>query len=347
MTKAKPPEIEKARAVGQPEHCGNLSIRRVWRKSSRRGDLGRWAGSSSGLRIRLGGAAQAPGGHGTLGGAMQRRVRRRVAVGAIAVVAVAIGIVVSRLGTQTGGVKPDPSCTAAVGPDRFSVDLDQAANAATIAAVGKREGMSDHAVTVALAAALQESRLRNLDFGDRDSVGLFQQRPSQGWGTPAQLTNPRYAAKSFYGALAEVPGWETMDVTDAAQHVQRSAAPDAYARWEAQARVFAQVLTGEVAAGFSCRFDSPPAAGAPGTLGGAMAAELGPSSVSNAVVGAVRGWTTAGWLVAHAPAYKITEVTFAGLRWTPSSGTWEPHGPARNQVQLRRAGVRTGAELST
>jgi len=153
---------------------------------------------------------------------MHRRVRRLVTVGAIAVVVVVTGIVVTRVGTQTVKPEPLPSCTATAGPDQATLDLEQASNAATIAAVGKREEMSDHAVTVALAAAMQESRLRNLDFGDRDSVGLFQQRPSQGWGTPAQLTNPRYAARSFYRALAEVSGWASMDVTDAAQHVQRS-----------------------------------------------------------------------------------------------------------------------------
>jgi len=273
-----------------------------------------------------------------------------VAVGAVAVVAVVAAIALNRVGTQTPKVKPDPSCTAKVGPTQATLDLGQAANAATIAAVGKREGMSDHAVTVALAAALQESRLRNLDFGDRDSVGLFQQRPSQGWGTPAQLTNPRYAATSFYGALAQVPGWATMDVTDAAQHVQRSAAPDAYARWEPQARVLAQVLTGEAAAGFTCAFDNLGSATATatgtGALGVAVVGDLGPGSIGTDVTPA-RGWTIAGWLVAHASAYRITEVSFAGLRWTPSSGTWDVYGPARNQVRLVRAGVRTGAELSS
>ncbi len=277
---------------------------------------------------------------------MQKRVRRRVAVGAVVLVLVGAGVVVTRIGTQTDAVKADPLCTATAGPARFTFDLDQAANAATIAAVGKHEGMSDHAVTVALAAAQQESRLRNLDFGDRDSVGLFQQRPSQGWGTPAQLTNPRYAATSFYGALAHVPGWATMDVTAAAQHVQRSAAPDAYARWEPQARVLAQVLTGEVPAGFTCQFSDAPAVGASGSLGTTVTAELGPSSIGTEVT-AARGWTVASWLVAHVQAYRITEVTFAGLRWTSSSGKWEPSLPARNRVQLRRAGVRTGAELST
>jgi hypothetical protein len=239
-----------------------------------------------------------------------------------------------------------PSCTATVGTAHFTLDLTQAANAGTIAAVGKREQLSDHAVTIALAAALQESKLRNLPGGDQDSVGLFQQRPSQGWGTRTQLMNPRYAASSFYLALSKVPGWSTMAVTDAAQQVQRSAAPDAYAAWEPQARILAQVLTGEAPAGFGCHFDVAGGGSAATRLRTAMTAELGRSALGTEV-NAARGWIAAGWLVAHAHAYRITEVRFAGLRWTPSSAAWAPYSPARSQVELRRAGVAPGAELST
>lgn len=139
-----------------------------------------------------------------------------------------------------------PSCIATVGSDTYHLDLSQGANARTIADAGMRAGLSHHAVTVAFATALQESQLHNLGYGDRDSVGLFQQRPSQGWGTRSQLMDPTYAANAFFRALGRVPGWTTMSVTDAAQHVQRSNAPDAYARWEAEARVLARILTGEV-----------------------------------------------------------------------------------------------------
>jgi cell wall-associated NlpC family hydrolase len=93
---------------------------------------------------------------------------------------------------------------------------------------------------------LQESDLQNLDYGDRDSLGLFQQRPSQGWGTPAQILNPTYAAGQFYKQLLHVPGWRSMSTTDAAQAVQRSAYPDAYAKWQAQAQTLAAEYTGTV-----------------------------------------------------------------------------------------------------
>lgn len=113
-------------------------------------------------------------------------------------------------------------------------------NARTIIAVGRGGGMTDDAITIALMTAMQESSLRNLDHGDRDSLGLFQQRPSQGWGTPDQVRDPVWAAKSFYGindrgtnpGLVHIRGWESMTPTAAAQAVQRSAYPDAYAQWE-------------------------------------------------------------------------------------------------------------------
>jgi murein DD-endopeptidase MepM/ murein hydrolase activator NlpD len=116
----------------------------------------------------------------------------------------------------------------------------QIANATTIVAVGARMRVPAGGWVVAVATAMQESGLHNLgDLGsrnDHDSLGLFQQRPSQGWGTPEQVMDPVYAATSFYQKLLSIPGWQQMPVTVAAQRVQRSAYPDAYARWEPQAR---------------------------------------------------------------------------------------------------------------
>src|SRR4051794_34036882 len=108
---------------------------------------------------------------------------------------------------------------------------EQATNAATIAAVARDRGLPDRAVVLALATAQQESHLRNLPYGDRDSLGLFQQRPSQGWGTPAQVQDPAYAAGKFYDHLVRVPGWQTGRLTVIAQRVQRSGFPEAYQKW--------------------------------------------------------------------------------------------------------------------
>ncbi|MGX1025401.1 cell wall-associated NlpC family hydrolase [Streptomyces ambofaciens] len=109
---------------------------------------------------------------------------------------------------------------------------EQLPNAKIIVATGIQLGISARGQVVALATALQESALRNLDHGDRDSVGLFQQRPSMGWGTREQLMDPVYASKKFYNALQSVNGWESMPVTAAAQKVQKSGLPDAYAKHE-------------------------------------------------------------------------------------------------------------------
>ncbi|MEV7122857.1 NlpC/P60 family protein [Kitasatospora griseola] len=95
---------------------------------------------------------------------------------------------------------------------------------------------------IALATAMQESRLRNLSYGDRDSLGLFQQRPSQGWGTPEQLTDPVYASTAFYKELLKVSGWQDLPLTVAAQAVQRSGYPDAYAQWEPLATALQQAI---------------------------------------------------------------------------------------------------------
>src|SRR6188768_4086943 len=111
------------------------------------------------------------------------------------------------------------------------------ANAATIAAVGLTKKVPDRAIVVALATSLQESKLENLSGGDRDSIGLFQQRPSQGWGKPEQISDPRYAATKFYNALLKVKNWQGMRVTEAAQRVQRSAFPEAYEKWADDAQV--------------------------------------------------------------------------------------------------------------
>src|SRR5262245_59884111 len=152
---------------------------------------------------------------------------------------------------------------------QVTLDLDQMANAATIAAVGIRGGVPERGVIIALATALQESKLRNLTGGDRDSVGLFQQRPSQGWVTPAQINDPRYAAGRLYSALVRVRGWQDMRVTDAAQAVQRSAHPELYQQWEPKATVLTKALVGAASGAVAC---TP--AGAPPQHGAAAAAAL-------------------------------------------------------------------------
>ncbi|MFC9431490.1 C40 family peptidase [Streptomyces sp. NPDC056987] len=122
-----------------------------------------------------------------------------------------------------------------LGASGLNLTAEQTRNSETIVSTGANMGVPVRGQVIAIATAMQESSLRNLDGGDRDSVGLFQQRPSQGWGTVAQIMNPVYASTQFYRHLLAVPGWQKMAVTDAAQAVQNSGFPEAYAKHEARA----------------------------------------------------------------------------------------------------------------
>ena len=169
---------------------------------------------------------------------------RTVAVGAV----VALGAVASTLVLVDRGGVPSlldtSGCTAEVDGHTVEIDLEQAENAALITAISVQRGLPARAASIALATAFQESKLYNIEYGDRDSVGLFQQRTSQGWGSVAQLMDPVYAANAFYDALVKVDGYREMEITEAAQAVQRSAYPDAYADHEDDGRALASALTG-------------------------------------------------------------------------------------------------------
>jgi hypothetical protein len=166
-----------------------------------------------------------------------------------ALLTVGAGPVAATLGVAilAGGVAPSPvqasqasttagNCLLSSRDGHFSARLegDEVTNAATIDAVGRNLDIPTYGEVIALATALQESGLRNLTYGDRDSLGLFQQRPSQGWGTPEQVLDPVYAATQFYRHLQAIPEWPRLSLTVAAQAVQHSAYPDAYAKWQSE-----------------------------------------------------------------------------------------------------------------
>lgn len=143
-------------------------------------------------------------------------------------VAVLVGFLISPL------LRADAACTpghgAAPAPDLDGWTAEQIDNARIIVTIGAERGLPEQAQVIAVATAMQESSLRNLRGGDRDSIGLFQQRPSQGWGTPKQLADPAYQTRKFYDKLRKVRGWRQMRLTEAAQAVQISAFPEAYAK---------------------------------------------------------------------------------------------------------------------
>ncbi|WP_328424600.1 MULTISPECIES: hypothetical protein [unclassified Micromonospora] len=139
--------------------------------------------------------------------------------------------------------KPAAVAVQSVSPQgeqsRIDLNGEQTANVKAIIAATKKAGLPERAAVISIATSLQESKLENLghlgDMNDHDSLGLFQQRPSSGWGTPEQITDPEYSTTAFLKGLKQVDGWQDMPLTDAAQTVQVSAYPDAYAQWEKQA----------------------------------------------------------------------------------------------------------------
>ncbi len=268
-------------------------------------------------------------------------MRKKPVVAGAALLALlgALGVFVV-LRTVVGNIKlPQlgPECVVRADGE-VTLDSAQMANAATIAAVGVRRGLPEQAVVVALATAFQESKLENLDDGDRDSVGLFQQRPSQGWGTFEQIKDPRYAAGRFYSALKKVKGWEEMRITDAAQKVQRSAYPNAYEKWADESRVLAAALTGRATGAVECRITGTPvirgAEAATALLAGLKldwgkklpktAAASDTAGLTVAVSSADTGWRYAHWLVSHASVSGLERVRFADLEWHAPEGKWQP-----------------------
>jgi hypothetical protein len=184
--------------------------------------------------------------------------RTGAAIATAAFLGVAAVAVLWGPGIYSSYTAPPPSnrCTVSTPSAKYSRSAEATDNAAIIATVGWANGFDEKGVTVAVATAIQESGLRNLNYGDRDSVGLFQQRASQGWGTVEQILDARYSATMFYKALAKVSGWEGLRVTEAAQAVQRSGFPEAYAAHEAEARAWANAL-GAVEGTVNCELTSP------------------------------------------------------------------------------------------
>jgi len=254
----------------------------------------------------------------------------------IVVVALVLGggyLLVRYLEDQPGYPLTSECGASSSGDTLVRLDAEQMAHASTIAAVGLRRGLPRRAVTVALATALQESKLRNLGHGDRDSLGLFQQRPSQGWGKPDQLNDPRYAAGAFYERLVRIPDWQRMRVTEAAQAVQRSAHPEAYQKWASEAAVLAKALSGETPASITCVLHGQAVARAGGarTVGTALELDWGRISIQEphrgdrlrlTVRGERSGWRLAHWLVSHAAEHGIERVSYSGREWTARNGTW-------------------------
>ena len=236
-------------------------------------------------------------------------------------------------------------CVATANNRSAVVDLEQAHFASIIAGVSVRRGLPARAASIALATAYQETGIRNLNYGDRDSVGLFQQRPSQGWGTKQQLMDPDYAAGKFYDALVKINNWETGDINDVAQKIQRSGYPEAYNDHEADARTLASALTGQSPAGFSC-LNRNGTAGDVKELRGSLQQTFGnlDDSADGSVItiragGDRRAWAYAHYAVANASFYGVTAVKIESRSWQTQDFNlpeWQDTTPAlkNNSVEI-------------
>lgn len=265
----------------------------------------------------------------------------RLARGAAAlVVLLVVAGVVYLVETKHVPLIPQPtSCTAVADRQQLPLSVSQAGIAATIAGVAARRDLPTRAVTIAYAAALQESKLANLDYGDRDSVGVFQQRPSEGWGTPQQIEDPVYATGRFFSALAAVPGYLRMPVYAAAQAVQRSADGYAYGQYATVAAQLAGAFSGVLPHAFSCYYASstgkPRLAAAShaltSTFGDLRSKAAGDPAMAIRVGRPSEGWAVAAWLISHASSYGISNVRYFGYEWFAErgSGGW---------VRQRRSG---------
>lgn len=255
---------------------------------------------------------------------LARTVRRSLTV-IVALVLAGTGVYIASTVLNQSEAPIVEGCSALLNGGKQSLATDQAANASLIAAIAVQRGLPARAATIAIATSMQEAKLRNINYGDHagpDSRGLFQQRPSQGWGTEGQIMDPVYSTNAFYDALVKVHGYESLSITEAAQEVQRSAFPEAYSQQEELGRAFASALTGNSQASLNCTLRKPDAAGDPSTVRQALIRAYGatPTSIVAGKTLSVRAegtlaWSTAQWAVANAKGLAISRVDVDGQAW--------------------------------
>lgn len=261
---------------------------------------------------------------------MPSRARRSlIAATIVAVVAVGAVFGVRALWSAVADHFATEGCTVG----SYDIGTAQAAVASSMVGVVTRRALPERAAVLVLAAGLQESKLRNISpgAGDRDSVGVLQQRPSQGWGTQTQLTDVRFATGAFLDALVDVPGWQQLDLAVAVQDVQVSADGSAYAQHESEAKALSDALTGKAPAAITCSFHQPAEVATPATVAVQVARDLpvSPSATSELTV-RVPGasWQTAAWFVANADRLGIDKVAYDAKQWTRAKGWKSGSAPA-------------------
>ena len=211
---------------------------------------------------------------------------------------------------------PGPQCSFT----GFDTSTEQASIASRMTAVVIRRGLPERAAVLVLAAALQESKLTNIAVGqgDRDSVGVLQQRPSQGWGKASDLSDPAYATGAFLDRLVQNKNWQTQSLASVIQKVQISADGTLYAQHEPQAQAMADALTGRTPRAITCRFSTPKFTTKAASVAGQVRADLPirtPTVDGSRITVPGASWTTASWFVANADRLGIEEVDYAGAQW--------------------------------
>lgn len=262
-------------------------------------------------------------------------------MGAVAVVLL-VGLVIGYLALKSSPqvLRRPTGCVAGQGSQSFQLSVGQAGIAATIAGVASHRDLPTRAVAIAYATAMQESKLANLHYGTMDSVGVFQQRPSEGWGTAREIENPVYAASRFFAALVEVPRYRRLPIDQAAQAVQRSADGSAYQQYAGVGTTLARAFTGTQPHSVWCSYGSPLPQPRLVAARRALTSSFGKlrgrvSTDPNAVVDVAdsrQGWAVAAWLVSHAADYGISDVRYGGYEWRGStgSGQWKTLKPSRH-----------------
>jgi hypothetical protein len=215
-------------------------------------------------------------------------------------------------------------CRVVAGGGAYDWAPDQASNSAAITAIAVQRGLPPRAASIAIATAMQESKVRNVRFGDRDSLGLFQQRPSQGWGTAEQILDPEYSTNRFYDELVKVDGYADMEIAVAAQAVQRSADGGAYAQHAGKARATASVLSGQTHAGIGCALRDPEQPGDAEAVAALLTKDFGlEGGVDGTALSVSPGsedlaWAVGSWAVARATDTGVVQVTVGDQQWNRS-----------------------------
>lgn len=275
---------------------------------------------------------------------MARRLGRHLAVPLVMVLLLAGIAAGSYVALQRyGSPAHEGTCTASGLGTSHRYTTDRVANAALISAIAVDRDLPPRAASIALATAYQESQLRNIEYGDRDSLGLFQQRPSQGWGSEEEIMDPIFSTNTFYDALIAVDGYEGADINDVAQQVQRSGHPEAYRDHETEGRLYASALTGMSGGNLDCVLGSVGSTSSPETVrselarqfprlteasrltstladAGSHAPQLPVGAGATALVIDPRGeeslgWAVANWAVARAADDGVVQVSYQGRVW--------------------------------